>query len=98
MVHDVAKFGPFAGPSRSRCDRREQARLVVGARRREAGPADAGEMLRRIAMVVAEHPTESFATAHTPERPGWAGHRRDDRVAESLVIPLRVVVHEVLSE
>jgi len=54
-------------------------------------------MLRRFSMVVAEHPAESLTAAHAPDGLGRAGQGRDDRVAESLVIPLGVVVRDVLA-
>ena len=93
MVHDFAKIGPFAGPNRSRRDRREPGGLAIAAPRLAVdGKADGGGgALRRVSMVVAEHPAESLTTAHGPERPRRSGQRRDDCVAESLVIPLGVV-------
>jgi len=42
-------------------------------------------------MVVAEHAAESLTTAHAPDGLGGAGQGRDDRVAESLVLPLGVL-------
>ena len=54
-------------------------------------------MLRRFSVVVTEHPAESLTAAHAPDGLGRAGQGRNDRVVESLVIPLSVVVHEVLA-
>ena len=55
-------------------------------------------LLRRVSMVVTEHPAESLPTAHAPEGPRAAGQWRDDRIAKSLVIPLRMVVSDVLAD
>ena len=55
-------------------------------------------MLRRVSVVVPQHPAESLPTADAPERPRGAGHGRDDRVVESLVIPLGMVMREVLHD
>ena len=60
-------------------------------------PMDAAETLRRVSMVGAEHPAKSLTTAHAPEGPRRAGHRRDDCVPDSLVIPLGVVMGEILA-
>ena len=57
----------------------------------------AAETLRRVSMVVAEHPAESLATAHVPDGPWRERHGRDGRVAKSLVIPLGMVVSDVLA-
>jgi hypothetical protein len=54
-------------------------------------------MLRRFSVVVTEHPAESLTAAHAPDSPCGAGQGRDDRVAESLVIPLSVVMGDVLA-
>ena len=54
-------------------------------------------MLGRFSMVVANHPTESLTAAHTPDSTCGAGQGRDDRVAESLVIPFGMVVSDVLA-
>ena len=53
-------------------------------------------MLRRFSMVVAEHPAKSLTAAHAPGDSRRTGQGRDDRVAESLVISLGVVMREVL--
>ena len=61
-----------------------------------AAAEGAAESLRRFSMVVTEHPAESLTAAHPPDSPCRAGQRHDDRVAESLVISLGVVMREVL--
>ena len=49
-------------------------------------------------MVVTEHPAEFLTAVHAPDGLGGEGQGRNDRVAESLVIPLRVVMHDLLAD
>jgi len=73
---------------------REQA--VGAARLAGATTTEAAGMLRRFSMVVTEHPAEALTATHAPDGLGGVGQGRDDRVAESLVISLGVVMREVL--
>jgi len=73
---------------------RNAHREVAGGERR----TEATELLGRVSMVIPQHPAESFPTTHAPEGPRGAGHGRDDRVVESLVIPLGMVMREVLHD